>query len=114
METLAMSFPSIEKIDIVAEVEPSSVFSIAYKKSITLLPEDELSVILKCPNGSCTNGAYVFDPYILKKTINHALASGVTETIVGYCNGWEDEERIGNYHCNSKFTLKVSVHRRSP
>lgn len=106
-------YPLISGIIIEVTANPCSEFSTSYTKSLFLSPEDELKVVVSCPNGSCTNKYVVFSSEELQNAI--ALMQNVgkrTFYLEKLCDGWEDRERIGLYHCNSEIFLKGRLQSR--
>lgn len=95
---------------------PKSPFSKEYERKLRLLPDDELKVLAQCPNGSCTNKVVIFSQKELHDAIEHALHSDNTFVIGKSCEGWEDAERTGKYHCNSQLILSghILIARRNP
>ena len=59
----------------------------------------------KCPMWECVNGG--FD---LSQAVDSAIQSGEDHT-KGYliCWGWQDKERVGQFHCLTELHYEISV-----
>lgn len=102
-------YPEISELVIELTANPNSQFSQSYNRRFSLLPDDELKVVAECPNGSCTNKVVVFTQTEIQEAIGRTLHSDMVFTLEKSCEGWEDKERIGRYHCNSRFTLTAHI-----
>ncbi|MEJ8768533.1 hypothetical protein [Prevotella sp. HCN-7019] len=102
-------FTDIKRIELHINAAPRSEFSIPYEKIINIFPDDELQLILPCPNGSCTKSVIIFYDYELKNAIEHTINGSGTFSLDKYCDGWEDGERINKFHCNSYIIIKGTI-----
>ena len=104
-------YKQIAAVEVEVDAIPKSFMSERYHRSIMLHPKDEMTIILKCPNGTCTERMMTISDYELRIAIDNALQSDGTFEITKRCEGWEDEKRkrAGMYHCNSEFILKGRV-----
>lgn len=102
-------YPEISEIAIELTANPNSEFSQGYNRRFSLSPDDELKVVAECPNGSCTDKVVVFTQTEIQEAIGQALHSDMAFALEKSCEGWEDEERMGKYHCNSRFVLTARI-----
>lgn len=104
-------YKEITAVEIEVDAIPKSFMSEKYHRSIVLHPEDEMKIILDCPNETCTERVMVITPYNLRVAIDNALCGNGTFEIRKQCDGWEDEKRkrAGMFHCLSDFILKGRV-----
>jgi len=105
--------PEVERVEVEVHANPVSAFSRPYTEFLVLDLGDELKIILKCPNGSCTEKVYVFSSSALMEVVRESLETNSPIKIERECNGWEDEKRIGKFHCGTRFILIVRCLRKS-
>lgn len=99
-------FNNIRKIELHISAAPRSEFSSSYEEIENIFPDDELRIVLPCPNGSCTKSVIIFYDYELREAIEHAINGNGTFSLKKSCDGWEDRERINKFHCNSYIIIK--------
>jgi hypothetical protein len=73
--------------------------------SIVLKPTDKVFYAVDCINGTCTDG------YIDISNDLYALIRDNKKEITGVkpCDGWQDQERIGNHKCLAKVNYKITA-----
>lgn len=73
--------------------------------SVVLKPTDKIFYAVDCINGTCTDG------YIDISNDLYDLVRDNKKEITGTktCDGWQDQERIGNHKCLAKVNYKITA-----
>lgn len=104
--------PTIQELNpqiknVIIDEDFSDNFEYAIKKpySRVLKPSDKAFYAIDCINPSCTNGFLDIsnDLFSILRESKPSI-SGILS-----CDGWQDEERIGNHRClaNVKYTIRA-------
>lgn len=96
--------PRIKKIIIYLDF--SKNFEYSHKPYFSVLkPSDEIFYAPDCINRSCTKGYFDIssDLYDLVRNNKNEIKGSLT------CDGWQDQERIGNHQCFAKVSYTIKA-----
>ncbi len=95
--------PRIKNIFIDEDYSDNSEYVIKKPYSRELKPSDKAFYAIDCINNSCTNGYLDIsnDLYSLIRDGKSSMSGAIS------CDGWQDEERIGNHRCLAKVNYTI-------
>ena len=96
--------PLIKRISIDLDFSENIEYSHKPYSSI-LKPSDKIFFAPNCINRTCTKGYFEIssDLYDLVQNNKKQLKGNIT------CDGWQDQERIGNHQCLAKVSYTIKV-----